>query len=308
VRRGFRSDAEVRQILAAQPEVRDYLSYLALPARAADKPVSLGAVAIATPADRIHFAIPEGRMFAASGEAIVSQLVLSQLHLEVGDELRLLVQNRPLTLRIVGRFAGALDISPTVLYSMETFHQQVDPAAQPLDYALALAPGTDLVALRAALLRASDDQLGVFLPSRSVRGLGWVHTMLLALISSLLVIGLINILNTALLGVQERMRELAILKAVGLTPGQVSAGVVIGMSVLALLAVLISIPLGIGIVYALWSYAYAQLGGGTGIVLAINWLWMALLLPGAILAALLGSALPAWQAGRVPVVEALRYE
>jgi hypothetical protein len=35
---------------------------------------------------------------------------------------------------------------------------------------------------------------------------------------------------------------------------------------------------------------------------------MALLLPGAVLVALLGRALPACQAGRVPVVEALRYE
>jgi len=308
VRRVFRSDAEVRQILAAQPEVHDYLSYLLLPARAADQPVSVAVVAVATPIEHIHINIPEGRMFAMPGEAVVSQLVLRQLHVKVGDDLRLSVQNRPLTLRIVGRYAGALDISPIVLYSMATFHEQVDAAAEPIDYALALAPGTNLLALRAALLHASDDQLGVFIPRLSLRGFGWVYPMLIALISSLLVIGLINILNTTLLGVQERVRELGILKAVGLTPGQVSVSVVAGMSVLALLAVLISIPLGIAIVYALWSYAYQQLGGGSGIVLPVNWLWMGLLLPGAVLVALLGSALPARHAGRIPVVEALRYE
>jgi len=308
VRRGFRTDAEVRQILAAQPAVRDYLSYLALPARAADPPVGVDAVAIATPVEHIHFTIPEGRMYGALGEAVVSQFALRQLRLEVGDELRLSVQNRPLTLRIVGRYAGALDIGPTVLYSMATFHEQVDPVAEPIDYALALAPGTNVLALRTALLHASGDQFGVFIPSISVRGFGWVRTMLAALISSLLVIGLINILNTTLLGVQERVRELGILKAVGLTPGQVCIGVMAGMSVMALLAMLLSIPLGIGIVYALWSYAYQQLGGGSGIVLPVNWLWMLLLLPGAILVALIGSALPARHAGRIPVVEALRYE
>jgi putative ABC transport system permease protein len=123
-----------------------------------------------------------------------------------------------------------------------------------------------------------------------------------------LAIGLINILNTTLLGVQERVRELAVLKAIGLTPHQLVLGVAAGMSVQALLAMLISIPLGIGILFALWSVAFQQVGGDNSIALPLNWLWLALLPPGAVLLALLGSALPARQAGRAPVAEALRHE
>ena len=70
-------------------------------------------------------------------------------------------------------------------------YEQIDPAAEPVDYALALTPGANLRALRSALLRASGNQLGVFVPSLSVRGFGWVRAMLAALITSLLAIGLI---------------------------------------------------------------------------------------------------------------------
>lgn len=308
VRRGFRSDADVRRILAAEPDVRDYLSYLGQPGWAADQLVGLDTAAIATPPDHLRLAIPEGRLFAAPGEAVATQLALRLLNVRVGDELHLVVQDRPMTVRIVGRYAGMLDNSAVVLFDMGTFRQQVDPAAEPVDYALVLAPGASLTAVRAELLRASDDQLGVFIPSLSVRGFGWIRAMLAALITSLLAIGLINILNTTLLGVQERVRELGVLKAVGLTPRQIMLGVAAGMSVQALLAMLLSIPLGIGVLTVLWGYAFQQVGGDSAIGLPLNWLWLALLLPGAFLLALVGSALPARHAGRVPVVEALRYE
>lgn len=75
----------------------------------------------------------------------------------------------------------------------------------------------------------------------------------------LLAIALVTLLATTLLGVRERARELGILKAIGFTPRQLIGGVAANQLVLAVVALVVGIPLGL----ALFRGAYVAANGST---------------------------------------------
>ena len=81
-----------------------------------------------------------------------------------------------------------------------------------------------------------------------------------------------------------------------------------GMSLLALLAVLVGIPLGLIVTRLLFDYLGRQMGMGAELGMIPPWWWLALLAPGALLVSILGSVIPARQAAQARVVEVLRYE
>ena len=63
----------------------------------------------------------------------------------------------------------------------------------------------------------------------------------------LLFVGLVNLVATIILAVRERVRDLGVLKAVGLTPRQVGGSVLSSQAVVGTLAALAGIPLGLGL-------------------------------------------------------------
>ena len=132
---------------------------------------------------------------------------------------------------------------------------------------------------------------------------------LLAIVVGLLgvavVIALIGVANTLSLSVIERRREHALLRATGLTRGQLR-GVLAseGLLIAGVGAVLGAV---LGLVYG-WAGTAVILGGTGDVVLAVPWL--SLLGVGAVaaLAGLLASVLPARSAVRTPPVAALAAE
>ncbi len=115
-----------------------------------------------------------------------------------------------------------------------------------------------------------------------------------------------------LLNTRERMQDIATIKALGMSPGQVVSMVASAACVLGLLGGVFGIPVGIWLHRALLDLATSTIGDpfpatfyqGTFSNVAIL-LTIAL---GGIVAALLGAALPARSAARHSVVEVLRAE
>ena len=119
----------------------------------------------------------------------------------------------------------------------------------------------------------------------------------------LLFVALTNLLATILLSLRERRRNLGLLKAAGLTPGQVTTSFLTSQAGVAIVAALAGIPLGLavfrGAIEATGStdeFAYPRL------------LWLALLAPAAVAAILAVAAPLARRAASQSVSEALRYE
>ena len=108
----------------------------------------------------------------------------------------------------------------------------------------------------------------------------------------------------ALLSVRERIRDYGVLKAIGLTPRQIASSLVGAHAAVALLAAVLSIPLGIGLYVAVYGIA----GGSSADRVIAPWWWLALVPIATVLVVVAATSLPARLATRIPTADALRYE
>ncbi|MHB8468862.1 MAG: ABC transporter permease [Gaiellaceae bacterium] len=133
------------------------------------------------------------------------------------------------------------------------------------------------------------------------RGINILLDLLYVLLSLSIVISLIGIVNTLVLTVFERTRELGMLRAVGMTSRQVRAMIGFESVLTALLGATLGIP--VGIVLALMvgkaiKYPAFTIPVTTLVVFVVA----------AIVAGVLTALIPAYRAGRLNVLEALQYE
>jgi putative ABC transport system permease protein len=119
----------------------------------------------------------------------------------------------------------------------------------------------------------------------------------------LLFVGLVNLLATLLLTTRERVRDLGVLGAVGLTPRQVTGSLVSEQVLVAAIAGLVGLPLGL-----LLFRAAVGMTGGSDEFAYPSWWSLVLLLP-AVVAVVAVLATPiARRAASMRVSDALRYE
>ena len=71
----------------------------------------------------------------------------------------------------------------------------------------------------------------------------------------MLLITLTTLVAVVLLSVRERIRDFGVLKAIGLTPSQITSTVVSSHAALALIASLVAVPLGIALYLGLFRIA-----------------------------------------------------
>jgi putative ABC transport system permease protein len=119
----------------------------------------------------------------------------------------------------------------------------------------------------------------------------------------LLFVGLVNLVATLLLTTRERVRDLGVLGAVGMTPRQVSGSLVSEQVLIAAIAGLVGLPLGL-----LFFRAAVGLTGGSDEFAYPSWWSLALLVPALVaLVALLAIPL-ARRAASIRITDALRFE
>jgi putative ABC transport system permease protein len=133
------------------------------------------------------------------------------------------------------------------------------------------------------------------------QGLNLLLNLLYVLLSLSILVSLFGIVNTLVLTVFERTRELGMLRAVGMSRRQVRRMIRQESVITALLGAALGIPLGIVfalIVGAAIKYTAFTVPVGTLVVFVIA----------AIIAGLIAAIFPARRAGRLNVLEALQYE
>ena len=122
--------------------------------------------------------------------------------------------------------------------------------------------------------------------------------------ATLLVITATTLVAVALLSVRERIRDYGVLKAIGLTPTQITTTLISAHAALAVVASLLAIPLGVGLYLALYGIA----SGTTDGAVVTRWWSLALIPVGTVLVVVVATSLPALLATRIRTSDALRYE
>ena len=133
-----------------------------------------------------------------------------------------------------------------------------------------------------------------------------VIDVLLLVVTGLLavavLIALVGVANTLSLSVLERTRESALLRALGLTRGQLRGMLALEAVLIAGVAALLGIAL--GVLYG-WLGAQSALGAFATVTPDVPWLQLGSVLAVAVIAGLLASVLPARRAARLSPVEGL---
>jgi putative ABC transport system permease protein len=129
-----------------------------------------------------------------------------------------------------------------------------------------------------------------------------VNQVVLVLTLALLILAAVNAVLIAWAGSIDARRPGALARALGATPGQVTAGLSAAQLFPAALAGVLGIPLGLAV------YAGARAAAGVPGGEAIPYAWLPAVIPGTVAAVALLTALPVRLSGRRPIAQVLRAE
>lgn len=166
-------------------------------------------------------------------------------------------------------------------------------------------PAGAVATVKAALTgfpTAQLNTLGQFIQLREAT-VATALNLFYVLLALCVVISLFGIVNTLALSVTERTREIGVLRAIGMTRGEVARMIRIESVIIALVGAAIGIL--VGLVLAALS---AQALSAWSVSLGIPWITLLLLLGVAVIAGTVAGILPARRAARLDPLAALSYE
>ncbi|MHA7961088.1 ABC transporter permease [Streptomyces sp. L500] len=253
-----------------------------------------------------------GRWFSTPGEAVVGDKLATTVGIHVGDNVTVVQQNKQLPLKVVGINFDTNVGDYTVMTDAATFTAAgLAPHIEQFNVELAdNVSGPDWSTSAAAALTP----LNASVHPNSGGGKNIIVITMGALVATLtlmmVAVAALGVLSMVVQDTRERVRDLGIFKALGMTPKQTIAMVLTSVSLTGLIAGLIGVPLGVAVEKA----TLTPMGNAIGRHLppSVSHVYTTgLLIPllaGGLVIALLGALLPAGWAARTRTATALRTE
>jgi putative ABC transport system permease protein len=278
----------------------------------------------------IGYPMVSGHWYTGPGQAVVPTGFLRATGDAIGDTVTIIFAGRQVPVRIVGEVFDGQDRGLAMITDYRTLARigagqagghaashaasqaagQAAGQAQPDQYDIGLRPGVSTDAYVSALGRRLGPSYGVMTSGRKsgavtlMLGLIGTLTLLLAIVAAL------GVLSTVATSTRERVHDLGVFKALGMTPRQTIAMVVCWVAGTGLAAGVIAIPAGV----AVHQFVLPAMAASADLSLPASmmnvyhvWELAALALAGLVIA-VAGALLPAgWAASRRTAV-ALRTE
>ncbi|MGW3288530.1 ABC transporter permease [Streptomyces sp. NPDC001002] len=298
------SDRDTRALLARDPEVADAYPGVKMAALVPNQSVTIALRGLGTREDPYPYALAEGRPARLSHEAVAGQGLLSLTNARVGDWVRITVGSQPYGLHIVGRSIEPENAGRVVTTSLDTL-REIDPRLTPTLYQLRLRDGADPREVAERLTAAGRGHLDVHAVTNPADGLSPLRGVVLGLIVVLALIGLIELLTAIGGTVREGERDLLALKAIGLSPRQITAVTMTATGCTALVAALAGTALGTPLAHWLINAQGRSSGIGAGIAQGPSPALLVLFDAAAVLGAAGLAALPAARAARRRLADTL---
>ena len=304
------SDDALMASLAAQSETQLVLGVKLMTMRLADQKDPAVLYAIRGDGSSLGYRAMSGRWFGDRGEAVIGAVTARNSHLQLGDTVTGSIVGGPaLALRVVGLANDFNTTGNFVKIGWETI-AAVMPSAAPDQYLIKLRPGSDSRAFAERIAAIAPDSLDarptniadVNVYTNLINGMIGGLTLVLMLIAAA------GVFNATLLTTRERVRDIAILKTVGMTSRQIALMAMAAIWVLAFAAACIGMPLGVWLEGVIFNNFGALLGGTFEYTVSFTPLPIGLTLLTAFLVAVAGAAVPARWAAATPVAQVLRSE
>ena len=299
----------VQAALRAQPGTLRYVAEADDDISVPGLPEQLSLTGFGGDASWTGYQLITGHWYRGNDQAVVNTGFLTDTGAQVGDSYQVTSGSRHVTVRITGEIFEPNGGTPEIVASLPTL-SVLDPHLTVVQYDVALRPGTAAASFANTLATALGPSYSVSAntatPSEFAAVIGLIATLTLLLAA---VAGL-GVLNTVVLQTRERVHDLGVFKAVGMTPRQVTAMVVCSVAGVGLVAGLVAIPAGVTLQrYVLPVMAHAAQTGVPASVLDVYAPGeLALLALSGLVIAAVGALAPAGWAARARTASALRAE
>ncbi|HZU13944.1 MAG TPA: ABC transporter permease [Chloroflexota bacterium] len=303
-------DARLMHTLRAQPQTQAIVArdWASVQVNGISQPVQ--SVFTRGDATKLGLRALQGRWYAAPGEAVAPEAFMKEAHLRVGDYFTGSINGRRLRFHLVGMMFDTAEFGRILYMDFSTLHRAM-PGEVPADYLVRLRPRSDPTAYAIRVNRTSRADLTVNIQNNTASSvIATVNDVVLVLALVLAVIAAAAVFNTVLLNTRERVRDTAVLKAVGMAPRQAILMVATSAAILGLIGGILGIPAGV-VLHGVILQLMANLVGNTISPLQYQ-AFSAPLLLGLVIAgmlvAVLGALLPARWAAYTGVAEVLHAE
>jgi putative ABC transport system permease protein len=264
--------------------------------------------------------LPGGRAPVGADEIVIDKLTAKKGHLRVGDTVTVMTQSAPARFEIVGIALWGDVESPMgatyTLFTQDTAERLVGEAGKANQIVVRAREGVSQTQLKADLDRAlaSTPKLEVLTGAQAVaegkklmdKALGFFHTFLLVFALIALFVGAFIIFNTFSIVVAQRVREMALMRAIGASRAQVLGRVVVEAVVLGIVASAVGLFAGLGLAVGLRQLLAAFGLPLPGVKLQVNPDSMIVAFVAGLVVTLLSAVMPARRASSVPPVAAMR--
>jgi putative ABC transport system permease protein len=312
---GSSTDRAIVAALHAQPGTLRYVGLQQTELRASGLSQPVQAQAANGPAAWLGYPIISGHWYRGTGQVVVNTSYLTQSGLSLGDTTELTaggpvqarVAGHAITVRIVGEVFVPGN-TPALMTSWQTL-TPITAGAGLDQYDVGLRPGVSSSGYVSALNTALGSQYFASGPNDGQFYL--IADSLIALLTLMMaVVAGLGVFNTVLLGTRDRVHDLGVFKAVGMTPRQTIAMVLCWVAGPAVVAAVIAVPIGMVLrtatVNAMARAAY------TGLPASFQAVYrpaeLVLLALSALVIGAAGALLPASWAARARTAAALRAE
>jgi putative ABC transport system permease protein len=246
--------------LRAQPATQNYLAEASTTARVPGVGPRVPVTAYTGDAAQLSWDLTSGTWYTRPGEVVVNSAQPGTAHLAVGQAIQMIVGGKTISARISGEIytPGPPQAVGVLFTSQQTFAGAGIHLPTRL-YQAVIRPGTSQQAYTTALGRALGPGYGVSVLSlgittgnnhqiHGVAAFALIDTSLMRLLTVMVaVLAALGVLNAVLMLARERVHDLGIYKAVGMTPRQVVIMVTCWVIPPAITAALIALPAGMAL-------------------------------------------------------------
>ena len=245
-----------------------------------------------------------------SGETIVDKRTATQTNVKLGDQVNItLARAAERSYTVVGITAESA-INTGFLISMQDA-QAGFVQSKPIQAYLTVKDGANVNTVKSEVDEAlkANPEVTVQTQEEYVGGQQQVFDVILYTVQVLLLVAMaisvLGVINTLVLSVIERTRELGMLRAIGLRRSQTMRMITVESVVISLFGTVLGLAVGVGLGAAIVRALKEQLGFGE---IALPWMLMIVYFVVALIIGVLAAIIPAVRAARLNVLNAIAYE